>query len=407
MRKVLGAFFILISTLIGTVVLLAWGIRTSLLVSEPWKASLREARVYDRLLVEALPEIVTDKSVADSVLQNAPLAPADLVSIAQETLTATFLQQQVEQGLDVVFNLLHGQALSSAKFVIPLQDIKRRLPIAVQERLVARVQALPICTDKQLQDFEKLKTLTSSLPPCRPKALDVQAIVRDSLKIDEITANIPATYDVIAELQKQRSNISNDKEVEQQTKDSGAATVEQQQANDLKVEVKTNSNKVDEGAAKKAAQQKVDGSAQKAGDVQQKNQEPSKPVAEQIASVQEKIQLAFRVHLYLTLAWVVLLLGLSALFIPHWRRVAQWFAVALFIPSTLLIAGTLFGKGKLPDHFTASDHTTQVLANIGQPVAAALVHVVTLRLLVLGGVGVAIAIIIFTLAYSFRRRLNP
>jgi len=347
MRKFLGVLFLLISAVIGTVVLLVWGIRTSLLTSETWKASLREARVYDRVLVEALPEIASDESVTGNVLENAPLTTHDLVEIAQSTISADFLQQQVEYGFDAAFALVHGRAtLASTSFVIPLQDIKRKLPIAVQEKLAARLQALPICTAEQLRDFEKFKSLNSALPPCRPKGLDVQSIVRDSLKIDEITANIPATFDVVAELQKQRSSD------------------------------------------------------------EQPSAETSKTLAEQVADVQAKVQLGFRLHLYLTLVWIALFLGAAALFIPHWRRVTQWFAVGLFIPCVLVVGGTLYARGLLPDHFTAADRTAQIMVNIGQPVAASLIHAASLRLLIIGGTGVALAIILFTLSYTFDRRLK-
>lgn len=344
MRKVLGVIIILISTIVGVGVLLGWGIRTSLLSSEPWKASLREARVYDRLLVEALPDIVADKMVTDNILENAPLTPNDLVAVVQGTISDTYLQQQVEHGLDVAFDLLLSRTtLATTNFVIPLQDVKRQLPIAVQERLIARVKALPICTADKVKDFEKLKSLTNSLPPCRPKELDVVAIVRDSLKVDEITANIPATYDVGAELQKQRSTDTN-----------------------------------------------------------------SKTPGQQVGELQSRVQFIFQIHWYLTLAWVVLLLGLGALFIPHWRRVVQWFAVGLFVPCVLLVVGTLIGRGFIPEHYTVSDRSAQVLANIIQPVAESLVHTASLRLLLLGGAGVALAIVLFTLAYSFaRRHLKP
>ncbi len=344
MRKVLGVLFLLLSAVLGVAVLLGWGIRTSLLVSEPWKASLREARVYDRLLVEALPEIVSDALVTENAVADAPLTTKDLVTVAQRTLTAPFLQQQVENGFDVVFALIHGRAtLATTHFVIPLQDIKRQLPVAVQEQLVARVQALPICTEAQLKDFEKYKSLTAALPPCRPKSLDVQAIVRDSMKVDEIAANIPATYDVIAELQKQRAS-------------DGQSTT----------------------------------------------------LAQRVADVQERVQFGFHAHGYLTLAWILVLLGLGALFIPHWRRVVQWFAIGLFIPSAIVTGGTLFARGLLPDHFTAADRTAQVFLNLAQPVAASLIHTASLRLLLLGGVGVGIAAILFTLAFAFpRQRLKP
>lgn len=340
MRKVLGVFFILLSTILGVGVLLGWSIRTTLLSSEPWKASLREARVYDRLLVEALPEIVADKLVTDNVLEKAPLTPNDLVAIAQGTISTSFLQQQIEHGLDVAFDLLHSQTtLASTDFVIPLQDIKRRLPIAVQERLVARVQALPVCTSAQLKDFEKFKSLTDALPPCRPKGLDVQAIVRDSLKVDQITENIPATFDISAELQKQR------------TTDGKAKTLEQQ-----------------------------------------------------VAAVQEKVQFIFQTHGYLTLTWVVLLLGLGALFIPHWRRVVQWFAVGLFIPSLFVTIGTLVARGMLPDHITVADRQAQVLVTILQPVLASLVQTTSLRTLLISGACAAGAVVTFILAYSFPRQ---
>ena len=376
MRKVLGVLFLLMSAVIGTTVLLVWGIRTSLLTSETWKASFREARVYDRVLVEALPEIVSGESVTGSVLEDAPLTPNDLVAVVQSTVTADFLQQQVEHGFDAAFALVHGRAtLATTSFVIPLQDIKRKLPIAVQEKLAERLQALPICTAEQLRDFEKFKTLNGALPPCRPKGLDVQAIVRDSLKIEEITANIPATFDVVAELQKQRSS-------DEQTS--------------------TGSTKQDGTLQQGTIQQKDEGVAKFAG--QEPSVESKKTIAEQVADVQAKVQLGFRLHLYLTLEWIVILLGAGALFIPHWRRVVQWFAVGLFIPSALLIVGTLVGRGEFPDHFTTSDRTAQIMANIGHPVAASLIHTASLRLLIIGSTGVALAIILFTLAYSFARR---
>lgn len=391
MRKFLGVLFILLSTSIGLVVLLGWGIRTSILESEPWKTSLREARVYDRLLVEALPEIVSDKSVTGGILENAPLTTNDLLTIVQSTITAAFLQQQVEHGLDVAFALVQGRAtLASTDFVIPLQDLKRRLPIAVHERLIARVQALPICTTDQLKDFEKFKTLTNALPPCRPKGLDVQAIVRDSLKVDEITVNIPATFDVVAELQKQR------------TSDNSAKAVETPQANDEKS--KPTDKTQDNGNSNSVTSQQGNAGELMVSQDQQTKPEPTKTIAEQVADVQEQIQFAFRVHLYLTLAWLIILLGTGALFIPRWRRVGQWFSVGLFIPSVLVIGGTLYARGLLPDHFTVADRMAQIMANIGQPVAASLVHTASLRLLILGGTGVALAVVLFMLAFAFNRQ---
>lgn len=340
MRKILGVFFVLLSTVVGVGVLLGWSIRTTLLSSEPWKASLREARVYDRLLVEALPEIASESFTTEGVLENAPVTPADIVAVAQRTITASFVQAQVERGFDVVFDLVHNRStLATTSFVIPLQDVKRMLPSAVQERLVARVQALPMCTAAQVKDFEKFKTLTDALPPCRPKGLDVQAIVRDSLKVDEIAENIPATYDVGAELLKARQVGGNVQSIEQR-----------------------------------------------------------------IAMVQEKAAFILQIHGYLTLAWVVLLLGLGALFIPHWRRVVQWFAIGLFVPSAIVTVGTLVARGMLPDRITVADRQAQVLVNILQPVLASLVHTTSLRVLLMGGACVAGAIVAFVLAFAFPRQ---
>lgn len=340
MRKILGVLFVLLSTVLGIAVLLGWSIRTSVLSSEPWKAALREARVYDRLLVEALPEIANESFTTAGVLENAPVTPADIVAVAQGTISAPFLQEQVERALDVAFDVLQSRTtLAAADLVIPLQDIKRKLPLAVRERLVARVQALPICTTAQLKDFEKFKSLTDALPPCRPKGLDVQAIVRDSLKVEQITENIPATFDVAAELQKQRA---------------------------------------------------ADGSAT--------------GVAEQVALVQEKAQFIFQTHGYLTLAWIVLLLGLGALFIPRWRRSVQWFAIGLFIPSALVCIGTLIARGMLPENFIVADRQAQLLINIGQPVLAALVHTTSVRTLLISGACVAVAAAAFVLSFSFSRQ---
>ncbi len=198
MRKFLGVLFIVVTTVLGLVLGVVWSVRTSLIGSSaPITTALRNGRVYDRALNELLPQFVNDPSRTGSILANVPVSAADLTTIVQQTITANYLQQQVERSLGVAFDVVYGRTnVQTMDFVIPLQDVKRRLPIAIQDRLAAELRALPVCATDQLADYQKRKDLNSALPPCLPKGTDVQQLIAQSGKITDITKNIPETLDV-------------------------------------------------------------------------------------------------------------------------------------------------------------------------------------------------------------------
>ncbi|MFA6587623.1 MAG: hypothetical protein WCT08_01000 [Patescibacteria group bacterium] len=203
MRRFSGVLIIIISTIIGFGVILGWSFRLSILKSETWKEALQQAKIYDHLVSDLTVSIIDSSESKNEVLANAPVTSAEAADLVNAVITPVYLQTQVEKTLDLTFDIIFSRTdFNSAKLEIPLQDIKNRLPVAVQELLIKKINKLPICTTAQLKEFEKQKTLDTVLPPCKPKGMDARSIVNESLKIEEITKQIPETIDIIAEIKK-------------------------------------------------------------------------------------------------------------------------------------------------------------------------------------------------------------
>ncbi len=201
MRNALSTIAVLLAIVVGAPVLVVWSVRTTVLESAPWQDALRQARVYDRAYDEFLPEVVGNVQKDDSTFASIPLGTDDLVEIVKESIPPAFVQEQVERALILAFDVVQRRASPEAlSFTIPLQDVKRRVPIAVQDKLVEKLEALPDCTDATLREYEKRKALEDVLPPCLPKGTNVRALVEEEVSVAKLAANIPDTFDLGQEL---------------------------------------------------------------------------------------------------------------------------------------------------------------------------------------------------------------
>lgn len=358
MRKTIGVLFILISLILGVVVLVAWGVQTTVLRSEPWKAALREAKVYDRILSDFATRAINDPKQFDGVSGNSPLTAEDISTIAQTVIPSAFLQEQVERTVDLIFAVVSNKtSFQQAELIIPLQDLKRRLPIAVQDVLVKKIRALPICTTKKILEFEKFKSLEGSLPPCRPSNLDPQTIVGEAGKFDEVTTQIPDSIDLVAELRKQSLKASEPC--------SGSDPKKKEKAEPCKT-----STSVD--------------------------------IEQQINKIQEIYVISQNIIYVASFVWVLFLIGTFLIFLPFPRRGFHWFAVALFCPSAIVLASAIVGLHQLQAvQLSSSDPAQQFFQQLFFPVAQNLGTSLANRIETLAVIGLIATIVSFIVAYAF------
>ncbi len=356
MRRFWGVTIIAVLTVVGTLALLGWSIRTTALRTAPWKAALRDGRVYDRLITETFSSLVRDPGAFGQVFQNTPLSADDLTGLAQEVLTADYLQTQTENGLDVLFTLPYKRTgLAEATWVIPLHDIKRRLPNAVAEVIEKKLAKLPVCTDKQLDAFEQEKKLTDGFPSCLPKGVTAKSIVTQAGIAEHIASSIPENVDVAAELRNR--------------------TYKKVQC------VQTAPGDATQGCAP---------------------EEVSFNVQSQVQGIQDAFRYLQTVHWTLTILALALLAGIFTIFLPHLRRSTWWLGLAIAIPSLVVLGIASLGSALLVSvRPGGNDPAEKFIQSLVVPVAQSIGAAAAERALVFGGIGLAVGVACCIVAFAF------
>lgn len=359
MRKFFGVLCIILGLFTSVPVLVASSLRSTLLESAPWKASLAEARVYERALDELPVIIFSDpKSLGDAVTST-PLSAADMASVVKAVIPKNLLQQTVEQSLDLTFALIHGDTQwEQASLIVPLQDIKNRAPVEIQNVLVKKIQALPTCTDAQLKTYEQRKGLDGVLPPCKPKGVDVSALVRTSVPLQEIRKAIPESIDVIAEIRK----------------------------NAGKLQPCTGGNTVQASAygGEQPCQQPQD-------------------ISSSITKVQDIVTQAFKYHLLLMLVSIAFFLGSFLIFLPNVRQSFRWLGVGVSIAGLSNLSLALEARRMLSQDLSEqTDQLGQALQSIMLPVARNLGSQLLQRYLLEALVMLLLGIIFFAVSYAWK-----
>ncbi|MFA6043162.1 MAG: hypothetical protein WCV85_02490 [Patescibacteria group bacterium] len=365
MRRFWGVTIIAVLAVVGTLALIGWSIRTTALQSTPWKAALRDGRVYDRLITETFSSLVRDPGAFGEVFQDTPLSADDLTVLAREVLTADYLQTQTENGLDVLFALPYSRTgLADVTWIIPLQDIKRRLPTAVADVIEKKLAKLPVCTEKQLDAFEQEKTLTDGFPSCLPKGVSAKSIVTQAGIVEDIASSIPETFDVAADLRSR-------------------------------------------------AFKKVQCSSTAPEDPNQGcvPEEVTFNVQTQVQGIQDALRYLQTLHWTLTILALALLTGIFTIFLPHLRRSTWWLGLAMVIPSLVVLGIASLGSALLVSVRPAGDDPAEkFVQSLVVPVVQSIGTLAAERALVFGGIGVAVGIACCILAFAFPKpppRKNP
>ncbi|RJO59787.1 hypothetical protein C4546_00255 [Candidatus Parcubacteria bacterium] len=334
MRRFLGIIIIILSFVLGLVVLLGWSVRLSILKSEPWKQALVQAKIYDNLLSDLTAQVLENGEFKTENLANLPITTTEITQALNSVVTPAFLQTQAEAILDLTFELLLSRTtLNQASLIIPLQDLKNRAPIVVQEILVEKIRKLPICTEAKLKEFAKYQNLDAGLPPCRPQDLDPQKIVGESLKIEEITKQVPDSIDLIKEIQKAPANSEN----------------------------------------------------------------PN--FSQTIAQVQKFARQALQYHVLATLVWVVLLLGLFALFLPSLRRSFRWFSIAVFLPTFGLLVGSFVARDQIGKVVFSQEFSANLAGKSLELVIQNLASQLITQIQIVAGLGLVVSVVAFAIQF--------
>ncbi|MEK7570531.1 MAG: hypothetical protein AAB515_03790 [Patescibacteria group bacterium] len=362
MRKFLGVILIMLGVLTSMPVLVLWSVRGTLLTSQPWKAALVEARVYERALDELPVVILSNQKDLGQAIASTPLSAADMAGAVQAIVPASLLQDTVERSLDLAFMLVRNETQwANATLVVPLQDIKRRAPIEAQDLLMKKVQALPTCTDAQSKAYEQRKALDGALPPCKPKGLDVRALVTASVPVREITKAVPDTIDLVAEIKK-----SADK---QQPCPSG-----QFQATAFTNSV-TNTTSC----------------------------EAPPDIAAKLNQAQDGLATGFQLHLLLTLLSAAFFLGAFLIFLPRLRSSFRWFGVGVAIAGLLNVVLALEARSLMKSDLPQpADQLGQAMLSIFEPVGRNLGNQLLQHLLFTSVIILLVGIIAYGVSYAWK-----
>ncbi len=359
MRKFFGVLCIILGLLTSMPVLVVSSLRSTLLHSAPWKSALVEARVYERALDELPVIIFSDPKSLGEAVTSTPLSAADMAAVVKAVIPKSLLQQTVEQSVDVTFALIHGETQwEHASLIVPLQDIKNRAPGEIQNILVKKIQALPMCTEAQLKTYEQRKGLDGVLPPCKPKGADVGAIVRASVPLQEIQKAIPESVDVIAEIRK---------EAGKQQPCGGSTTVQ-----------------ASAYAENQPCQQPQD-------------------IAGTITKVQDITTRAFQYHLLLILVSIAFFVGSFLIFLPNLRQSFRWLGVGIGLAGLSNLSLALEARTLLSQNVTEpTDQLGQALQSIFLPVGRNLGSQLLQRYLLEALCILLLGIIFFAISYAWK-----
>lgn len=183
MRNVGSIFLLIILVPITLAVFLVWSLKTNLLTAQFLKNELTARNVY------SVVEDQLSKQIATLKLENLPIATADIQTLAQQVLPASFLQQSVETILDRSFGWFNGPLGTTLSIPIDLRGPKAAITPALDTLIASAIPKLPECPKKGV---------ASEL--CRTPDVTV-ATVKDMLKtsgvdLTSVIAQLPDALDL-------------------------------------------------------------------------------------------------------------------------------------------------------------------------------------------------------------------
>ncbi|NWF68974.1 MAG: hypothetical protein HXY40_07800 [Chloroflexi bacterium] len=173
--------------------------------AETYKNGLAQQNLYADLLPAALPVIArqTDSNNREGFSQLLSGIPPEAREEAIALLLPpTWLQTQVERGLDLFFGWLNGDA-TALNTPLDFSELQDRLRgDAAQQAIDSVLNAAPLCTQEQIAQIRSLGQQDNSVPPiCQPPAeydADLRAALAQTLT--EVADNLQENPPTVARL---------------------------------------------------------------------------------------------------------------------------------------------------------------------------------------------------------------
>ena len=137
----------------------------------PIKRTLADSGIYKSVIPSTLEEVDKDSASSGEIPFSNPL----VVSAAEATFSAQYLQSTTDGVIDSIYRWLDGQG-STPDFRIDLSAKKTEFANKAAAQVKKRVNGLPICTGAQSASFDAFRA------KCRPAGASAQQIA-DSVKL--------------------------------------------------------------------------------------------------------------------------------------------------------------------------------------------------------------------------------
>lgn len=198
-RKILSCFFAVLFVPIFIILLIVFGIKSSVFSANFYKTTLQKSDIYNQLLDRSGSLLSGMVGGESSRLGLGPINTDDLQKILKDSISPVWLKTQIENIPDKFFAFANGKN-STLDIIIPLTDIKKTLPENLSKVIKAKIETLPTCTSEQTKKLQSQKEGEPMSFDCKPQGMDVSQI--ESGLLESITGpkglitNLPDQYDI-------------------------------------------------------------------------------------------------------------------------------------------------------------------------------------------------------------------
>ncbi|MCL5959318.1 MAG: hypothetical protein M1358_08360 [Chloroflexi bacterium] len=188
---ILGLMFVVLLP-VALLVLAAQGL---LLAPDFYKQQLVKTDTYSRAYAELLPSLVDEIEPPKDL----PLTKEDIGELMKRLVPESFVRAQTEKIIDEVFAGLTSSQ-DAFQIVVPLKEIRQRIPDEVVTVLEKKLADLPPCSEP----FSLASPLPQGFPTCIPPGVGVEAFraqfrVLAATELRKASENLPDSIDLTSQ----------------------------------------------------------------------------------------------------------------------------------------------------------------------------------------------------------------
>ncbi|OGY32813.1 MAG: hypothetical protein A3A57_00015 [Candidatus Woykebacteria bacterium RIFCSPLOWO2_01_FULL_41_12] len=163
-RKFFALVLVFVFIPIFMFTLFAQAALVSLLNPNLYKESLEKTNAYERILKQALPEVI-DQFPKESESVLSLLNKKEAETLLSKSIKPENLQELTENSIDQILSYLNSKS-EGVKLTYNLKQYKNSFASNLKSLIMAKLGGLPICTSKQIQSLEEN---TEQFPTCKLK----------------------------------------------------------------------------------------------------------------------------------------------------------------------------------------------------------------------------------------------